>query len=110
MRSARSHQTRNFLCAQIAKAQDSLPPRKALQVRLLRGAEHLHSFLGEITVEPGEREAGPIDGRFPDLAMKTDALAFQLQLQLLRVRLVKTFDGDNRNVLPLIAPGRDRLG
>ena len=35
--------------------------------------------------------------------MKADALSFQLQMKLLPVRSIKTVDGDNRDVLALIA-------
>src|SRR2546423_14469668 len=109
MRTARGHQARNFLGAQTAEALNALPARKTFEVRLLCRAEHLDAFLGEITVKTRERQSGPIDCRLPDLAMKADALAFELQLEFLAMRVVKTFHGDDRNVLPQIAPRGDRL-
>jgi len=36
--------------------------------------------------------------------MKSDPLSFELQLQFPAVRAEETLDGDNRNVLPQIAP------
>src|SRR5207302_1112358 len=72
-------------------------------------AEDLDAFFGEVIIEAGEREAGTIDGRLADLAMKTDALALEFQVQLVRMRAIKTLDGDDRDVLALIAARTDRL-
>ena len=82
MRTARNDDAGNFLRA---KRAETAPPnlgRQTLEVRLLGRAENLHAFLGEISVEAGEREAGTIDRGLANLAMKADTLAFQLELQV----------------------------
>ena len=107
MGAPRRDQARNFFRAQTTEALDALPPGETFQIRLLRGAQDLDSFLGEIIVEAGERQTRPIDRRLADFAMKSDALSFELQLQFPAVRDEETLDGDNRNVLPQIAPGRN---
>ena len=69
---------------------------------MLGCAKNLDAFLGEISIETGEREAGTINGRLADLAMKPNARPFQFHLQLLRVGIVKTFDGNHRHCLALM--------
>jgi hypothetical protein len=109
MRAARRDEARNFLRAQGAKALNTCPARETFQVRLLGRAEDLHAFLREIIIEARERQAGAVNGRLADLPMKTDALSFELELQLPLVSLVETIDRDNRNILALIAAGSDGL-
>ena len=76
---------------------------------MLRRAEHLHAFLGEICVEPRKRKSGSIDGRFSNFSMKPYARAFELHQQLFGVPVVKALDGDNWNALLLNARGCNRL-
>ncbi len=70
---------------------------------MLRRTENLDAFLSEISIESGERESRTIDGRLADFSMKPDAWAFQLHLQLLGVRIVKTFHRDHRHAFSSIA-------
>ena len=58
---------------------------KISQVGLLGCAEDLDPFLREIIVKAGKREAGAVDRRLANFAMKSDLLSFQLQLEFLAV-------------------------
>jgi hypothetical protein len=76
---------------------------------MFRRAQHLHTFLGEIGVESGEREPRPIDRRLANFSMKAHAWALELHLQFFGVRIVKALDRHNGNALLLIARGCNRL-
>src|SRR5207248_1284875 len=102
MGAARGDETRNFLRAQTAETLDAFSRRKTFQVRLFGRAEDLDPFFGEVIIEAGEREAGTVDGGLANLAMKTDALAFEFQVQLLAVGAIETLDRDDRDILALI--------
>src|SRR5207247_4493886 len=103
MKSARHHQARNAVLAELAKPLDAQFRGQTFQIRMFRCAQHLHTFLGEIGVEPRERESGAIDGGLANLSMEPDARALELYLQLFSVRTIKTLNRNNRNALLLIA-------
>ena len=77
---------------------------------MLGRSQYLHPFLGEICVESGEREPGAVNGWLANFAVKSDARTLELHVQLLGVRIVKSFDRDNWNAFLLIACGCNRLG
>lgn len=76
---------------------------------MLSCSQHLNAFLGEIGVEPGEREPGTVNGWLANFPMKPHARAFQLHMELFSVRIVKPFDRDNRDAFLLIACGCNGL-
>jgi hypothetical protein len=67
------------------------------------GAQHLYTFLGEIGVEPGQRQSRSIDGRLPNFSTKPHAWALELHLQLFGVPIVKALNGNNWNAFLLTA-------
>ena len=77
---------------------------------MLGCTQHLHAFLGEISVEAREREAGAVDGGLANFPMEANARPFQLHLKLFSVGIVKALDRDNRDTLLLIACRCNRLG
>jgi hypothetical protein len=77
---------------------------------MLGRSKYLHPFLGEICVEPREREPGSVNGWFANFAVKPHARPFQLHLEFFSVRIVKAFNRDNGDAFLLIACGCDRLG
>ena len=72
-------------------------------------AQHLHTFLGEIGVEPRQRESRSIDSRLSNFSMKPHARTLELHVQLFGVRIVEALDGDNWDALLLTALGCNRL-
>ena len=76
---------------------------------MLSCSQHLHAFLGEISVEARESEAGAIDGGLANLPMEPYARPLQLHLQLLGVGIVEALHGNNRDTLLPIALRCDRL-
>ena len=58
MSAAGSDQAGNLLRAKRAETRLPLPRRQTLQVGFFRRAQDLHALFREITVEPGEGEAG----------------------------------------------------
>src|SRR5438034_7964286 len=76
---------------------------------MLSCSQHLNAFLCEIRVEPGQCEPGTVNGWLANFPMKPHARAFQLHVQLFRMRIVKPFNSDNRNAFLLTARGCNRL-
>ena len=76
---------------------------------MLSCSQHLNAVLGELRVEPGQREPGTVNGWFANFPMKSHARAFQLHVQLFSMRIVKPFNSDNRNALLLTTRGCNRL-
>ena len=81
--------TTHGIFASQSRAEAAFPLRsaQALEVRLLRCPQNLHPFLGEISVETGQRETGTIDGWFSNSASEATTSALQSELQLLGVTL-----------------------
>src|SRR5262249_28880135 len=105
MKAPRDHQARDPVFTQLAKAFHADCRRQTFQIGMFRCAQHLHTFLGEVRVEPREREPGTIDGRLANFPMETHAWSLELHLQFFGVRIIKALDRDNWNALLLIAWG-----
>src|SRR5207237_10701772 len=76
---------------------------------MLRRAEHLHAFLGEIRVKPRKRKPRTIDGRLANFSMEADGRTLKLRLQFFGVRFIKALNRDKCNALLLIALVCNRL-
>jgi hypothetical protein len=109
MRTARHHQAGDFLSTKASEALDPHTRLQAFKISVFRGAENLHPFLSEISIETGQREAGAIDGGLANLSMKPDARPVQFYLQLLGMRIVKTLNRNHGNAFSLTAGRCDRL-
>jgi hypothetical protein len=97
MKTAGDHQTRNFAFAKLANSLNARFLGKALQIGMFGRAQNLDALLREITVEAGKGQTRTIDRRLANFSMKADARSFQFHLQLLGVRIVKTFDRYHRH-------------
>jgi hypothetical protein len=67
---------------------------EVFQVGEFGRAEDLHPLDREITVEAGQREAGPVDRGFANPPLETDLRPLELHLQSLRVAGIKFAHGD----------------
>src|SRR5690348_15615952 len=109
VKTSRNNNARDFRLAEGTEAPLPLLHAQALEVGLFGCTQNLHSLLGKIGIETGQREAGTVDGRFSNSAIETPASAFQLELQFLGMTLEKRRDRHYWYIHPLCAIGTDRL-
>src|SRR5205807_8000497 len=76
-----SFPTRRSSDLQGAEAFDPQFGRKTFEVGVLRRAQYLDTFLGEITEEPTQGETRAVDRGLANFAVKPNARAFQSQRQ-----------------------------
>ena len=73
---------------------DLLGRGQHLEIRHLRGAEHLDAFVREIFEETGEGEGRTIDAAFADEPVHAAVSGDELHLELVAIRLEEVGNGD----------------